>query len=111
MGQGEDRKTLSYESCIMRGYEIDKRIGQGGFGMVFRANQPSVGRQVAIKMILPHYADEDEFVQRFDVEAKLIARLEHPHIVPLYDYWRGDDGAYLVMRWLNGGNLYGGVQK
>lgn len=111
MIQAEERKTLTYESCSSRGYEIDQRIGQGGFGMVFRARQPAVGRQVAVKMILPHYADEEEFVERFDEEAKLVARLEHPHIVPLYDYWRGDDGAYLVMRWLNGGNLYESLQK
>ena len=111
MTQVEDRKTKTYESCSARGYDIDQRIGQGGFGMVFRATQPAVGRQVAVKMILPHYADEDEFIQRFDEEAKLVARLEHPHIVPLYDYWRGDDGAYLVMRWLNGGNLYDSLQK
>jgi len=111
MTQAEDRKTLTYESCSARGYAIDQRIGQGGFGMVFRASQPAVGRQVAVKMILPHYADEDEFIQRFDEEAKLVARLEHPHIVPLYDYWRGDDEAYLVMRWLNGGNLYDALQK
>ncbi len=111
MSQPEERKTLSYESCLARGYEINERIGQGGFGMVFRASQPAVGRQVAVKMILPHYAAEDEFVTRFDEEAKLVARLEHPHIVPLYDYWREAEGAYLVMRWLNGGNLYASLQE
>ncbi len=111
MSQAEDRKTMSYESCIRRGYTMEERIGQGGFGMVFRALQPAVGRQVAVKMILPHYATNEEFVTRFDEEAKLVARLEHPHIVPLYDYWRGDDGAYLVMRWLNGGDLYTSLKK
>ncbi len=46
------------------------------------------------------------FVRRFEVEAQLVARLEHPHIVPLYDYWRDPSGAYLVMRYVQGGNLH-----
>src|SRR5262249_20925084 len=62
--------------------------------------QERVGREVAIKVIRPEYANQPEFIRRFEVEAQLVARLEHPHIVPLYDYWREMDGAYLVMRWL-----------
>src|SRR5207245_342639 len=62
--------------------------------------QPSIQREVAVKVILPDYANQPDFIRRFEVEAQLIARLEHPHIVPLYDYWRDPDGAYLVMRWL-----------
>jgi len=89
----------------IRGYELHERIGAGGFGEVYRAYQPSVGREVAIKVILPQFANEPDFIRRFDKEAQLVARLEHPHIVPLYDYWRDPDGAYLVMRWLRGGNL------
>ncbi|MBN1285552.1 MAG: protein kinase [Anaerolineae bacterium] len=90
---------------VVRGYELRERIGEGGFGTVYRAYQPIVDREVAIKAILPQYADNPEFIRRFEVEAQLIARLEHPHIVPLYDYWREPGGAYLVMRWLRGGNL------
>ena len=60
---------------------------------------------MAIKVILPHYANQPDFIRRFEGEAQLITRLEHPHIVPLYDYWREPEGAYLVMRWLRGGNL------
>src|SRR5215813_13942240 len=87
---------------VIKGYELRDRIGAGGFGAVYRAYQPSIGREVAIKVILPEYANQPEFIRRFEVEAQLIARLEHPHIVPLYDYWRDPDGAYLVMRWLKG---------
>ncbi|MBK8022379.1 MAG: protein kinase [Chloroflexi bacterium] len=68
--------------------------------MVYRAYQTSVGREVAVKVILPQYANEPDFVRRFEVEAQLVARLEHPHIVPMFDYWRDPAGAYLVMRWL-----------
>jgi len=90
----------------IRGYELYERIGAGGFGEVYRAYQPAVGRQVAVKAILPQYASHPEFISRFETEAQLIARLEHLHIVPLYDYWREPDGAaYLVMRWLRGDSL------
>jgi WD40 repeat protein len=64
-----------------------------------------VGREVAVKTIQPLWANHPEFLRRFEVEAQLVARLEHPHIVPLYDYWRDPSGAYLVMRWMRGGTL------
>ncbi|NPV65869.1 MAG: protein kinase [Anaerolineae bacterium] len=91
---------------VIKGYLLTDLIGVGGFGAVYRAQQPIVDREVAIKAILPEYANHPEFIRRFEAEAQLIARLEHPHIVPLYDYWREPDGAYLVMRLLRGGNLH-----
>ncbi len=95
----------------IKGYELRERIGSGGFGVVHRAFQSTLGREVAIKIILPHFANHPDFIRRFDNEAQLIARLEHLHIVPLYDYWRDPDGAYLVMRWLRGGNLRDALQR
>jgi len=90
---------------VLRGYALHERLGLGGFGAVYRALQPQIGREVAIKIILPQYADHPDFVRRFEHEAQLVARLEHPHIVPLYDYWREPGVAYLVMRLLRGGSL------
>jgi len=58
-----------------------------------------------IKIILPQFANEPGFIRRFEAEAQIVARLEHPYIVPLYDFWRDPSGAYLVMRWLSGGSL------
>jgi tetratricopeptide (TPR) repeat protein/predicted Ser/Thr protein kinase len=89
----------------IRGYKLIERIGEGGFGVVYRAEQPAVDREVSIKVILPEYAKHPEFVRRFEAEARMVAKLEHPHIVPLYDYWRDEEGAFLVMRWLRGGSL------
>ena len=89
----------------IRGYEIKRQIGQGGFGSVYIAYQPIVDREVAIKVILPKYANDPVFVRRFDTEARLVARLEHPFTVPLYDYWREPSGAYLVMRYFHVGSL------
>src|SRR5829696_5096963 len=95
----------------LKGYEMRERIGAGGFGAVYRAYQTTVGREVAIKIILPGLANQPEFIRRFEGEAQLIARLEHPHITPLYDYWRDPEGAYLVMRWLRGGSLRDALQN
>jgi WD40 repeat protein/transcriptional regulator with XRE-family HTH domain len=89
----------------IRGYALGERIGKGGMGVVYRAVQPLVEREVAIKIILPQYANHPDFIRRFEAEAQLVARLEHPHIVPLYDYWREPNTAFLVMRLLRGGSL------
>ncbi|MGH9133591.1 MAG: protein kinase domain-containing protein, partial [Ilumatobacteraceae bacterium] len=89
----------------VRGYELREKLGQGAMGVVYRAYQPAVGREVAIKIIRPELANDPGFIRRFQAEAQLIARLEHPHIVPLYDYWREPDAAYLVMRLMRGGSL------
>ncbi|KPV51867.1 hypothetical protein SE17_18795, partial [Kouleothrix aurantiaca] len=79
-------------SQAVKGYELRAQLGEGGYGAVYRAYQPQVGREVAIKIILPQYANHPEFIRRFESEAQLVARLEHPYIVPLYDYWREPDG-------------------
>ena len=68
-------------------------------------SQPQVGRDVAMKVIQPEFANHPEFVRTFETEAQLVARLEHIHIVPLYDYWREPDRAFLVMRWLRDGSV------
>ncbi len=89
----------------IKSYQLVERIGVGGFGAVYRAYQSQVDREVAIKVILPDVAQQAEFIRRFEAEAQLVARLEHMNIVPLYDYWRDPDGAYLIMRYLRGGSL------
>ena len=89
----------------IKGYELQDLIGEGAFGAVYRAHQPVIDREVAVKIILPEYASRPDFIRRFESEAQLVAQLEHLHIVPLYDYWRDPDGAYLVMRLMKGKNL------
>lgn len=96
---------VEYVGQVIKGYKLTRRIGAGGFGIVYQAEQQLIDREVAIKVILPEYASKPDFIRRFDVEAQIIARLEHPHITPLYDYWREPEGAYLVMRYLRGGSL------
>ncbi len=96
---------------VIKGYELVEFIARGGFGAVYRASQPLVNREVAVKIILPEFANRPDFIRRFEAEAQVVARLEHPHIIPLYDYWRDANGAYLVMRWLRGGNLRDVMKK
>lgn len=95
----------------IKGYQMQEVLGEGGFGAVYRAFQPLVKREVAIKVILPEFANQPDFVRRFEAEAQLVARLEHLHIVPLYDYWRDPSGAFLVMRMLRGGSLEEIIEK
>lgn len=102
--------TVAFGRSV-RGYELREEVGVGDFGIVYRAYQPSVGREVAIKIIRPKLVNEPSFVRRFEAEARLVAQLEHPHIVSLYDYWRDPDGAYLVMRWLRGGSLREALER
>ncbi len=86
----------------LRGYTIHEPIGAGEFGAVYRATQPGLDRDVALQVLRPELASSRAFIQRFEVEAQFVALLEHPNIVPLYDYWRDPSGAYLVFRLLRG---------
>ena len=95
----------------VRGYELREQVGSGGVGVVYRAYQPSVGREVAIKVIRPELVNRPAFLRGFESEARLVAQLEHPHLVPLYDYWRDPEGAYLVTRWLRGGSLQRALER
>lgn len=89
----------------IRGYEMRKAVGSGGFGTVYHAFQEILEREVAVKVINEKFVNQPQFIRQFEAEARIIARLEHLHIVTLYDYWRDPNGAYLVMRWLRGGSL------
>ena len=89
----------------IRGYELRELVNKGAYAAVYRAYQPMTRRDVAVKVINPQFANQPDFIRRFEFEAQLVARLEHPYIVPLYDYWREPDNAFLVMRWLPGGSL------
>lgn len=102
---GDESLDLDTEGRPLRGYRLVEEAGAGAFAIVWRGYQPSVQREVAIKQIRSELASQPEFVRRFEAEAHLVARIEHPHIVPLIDYWRDPDSAYLVMRWLDGGTL------
>jgi serine/threonine-protein kinase len=86
-------------------YELRELIGMGGMGAVYRAYQPSLQRFVALKLLPPSIASETSYAERFRREAQTAARLEHAHIVPVYDYGNQGGIYYVVMRMLTGGSL------
>ena len=94
----------------VKGYDLWECIGEGGYSAVYKAYQAATGREVAIKIIRDEIANKPEFIRSFESETRLVARLEHPYIVPLIDFWRDPGGAYLVMRLLRGGNLHDAIQ-
>jgi serine/threonine protein kinase len=86
-------------------YEIGEPVGQGGMATVYKAFQPSMNRTVAIKILPPQLAQNAVFLARFRQEAQVIARLEHAHILPVYDYGESGGVIYIVMRYLDAGSL------
>ena len=102
--EGDTSLDVVDRTHAIRGYQLHEKLAEGAFGAVYRGVQAVVGREVAVKIVKPELADDPAFIGRFEAEAQLVARLEHPHIVPLYDYWREPGGAYLVMRYLRGGS-------
>ncbi|RMF05665.1 MAG: serine/threonine protein kinase, partial [Chloroflexi bacterium] len=86
-------------------YTILSKIGEGGMAKVYRAYQPSISRYVAIKVLPENVAGDRSFIKRFKAEARAIAALEHPHILPLYDFGTENGITYMVMRLVDGGTL------
>jgi len=86
-------------------YHLGELIGRGGMASVYRARQVSMDRDVAIKVMSAALSHNAEFVARFEREARVIARLQHPHILPVIDFGRSDEHIYLVMRYVEGGIL------
>jgi tRNA A-37 threonylcarbamoyl transferase component Bud32 len=87
-------------------YRVDSIIGQGGMGAVFKAWDVRLERPVAIKVVRPHLISDPEARARFNRESKIIARLQHPSIVTVYDYGNlADGGAFLVMEFVPGEDL------
>jgi tetratricopeptide (TPR) repeat protein/tRNA A-37 threonylcarbamoyl transferase component Bud32 len=88
------------------GYRILSQIGKGGMATVYKAFQPSLDRYVAIKVLPPYYAAQDEtFLKRFRQEARAVARLRHPNILMVLDYGEQDGTTYIVMEYVEAGTL------
>jgi serine/threonine protein kinase len=86
-------------------YEIMDEIGRGGMATVYRARQPSINRVVALKVLPPHFLHDPDFFERFKREVDVIAHLEHPHILPIYDYGEAEGIPFIAMRFLAGGSM------
>jgi eukaryotic-like serine/threonine-protein kinase len=90
---------------IAERYELEELVGTGGMSSVYRARDRLLERHVALKVLHPHYADDEEYVERFRREARSVAKLSHPHIVTVID--RGEDGGqqFIVFEYVDGENL------
>jgi tRNA A-37 threonylcarbamoyl transferase component Bud32 len=86
-------------------YQVVEQLGAGGMATVYKGYHPAMERYVAIKVLSDPLAHDSTFRARFIREARTIARLEHPSILPLYDYGQANGLHYLVMRYVNGGTL------
>ena len=86
-------------------YEIVAPVGEGGMAAVYKAYQPAMERFVAVKVLSRTLAESNEFTNRFQREAILLAQLQHPHILPVFDYGQKDGYSYIVMPFLQNGTL------
>ncbi len=87
------------------GYEILGEIGRGGMATVYRAQQISMNRIVALKVLPSHLLNDDTYIQRFEREVQIVSTLEHRSIVPVYDYGELEGQPYIVMRYMAGGSV------
>ena len=104
VGAQSDSSALS-----IRGYELRELVRASPVGDVYRAYQPAVGREVDIEVIGAEFANDAEFIRRFEAEAQIISQIENPQIVPIFDFWREPDSAFLVTRHFEHGTLQASV--
>ncbi len=86
-------------------YRIIEQLGQGGMATVYKAYHAALDRYVAIKALHPAFGEDPSFLARFQREARVVARLEHPNVVPVYDYAEHEGRPYLVMKFIEGDTL------
>ncbi len=93
------------KGTTLAGYRIDGILGQGGMGVVYEATQLSLDRVVALKVLASHLTEDITFIQRFQREGQIQAKIDHPNIVTVFDSGKTDDGFFIAMRLVRGPNL------
>ena len=96
---------------MLENYEIDDLIGKGRFAEVFRALKKDLGREVALKILLPIWYENPSVREQFKVQAKLIAQLKHPRIVEVFDLNDENSRLYMVMEYLHKGDRHQWLQS
>lgn len=96
-----------FRNTTLGSCELIQLISKGAMGEIYLARQPLLNRMVAVKVIQAGFEQNTDFLRRFKQEARALAALDHPHIVPVYEYGYQDDHAYLVMPYISGGTLKG----
>ena len=93
------------------GYRLEELVGKGGMGVVYRAHDVALERRVALKLLSPTLAEDADFRERFLVESRLAASLDHPNVVPIYDAGEVEGQLYLAMRYVEGSDLKALLRK
>jgi serine/threonine protein kinase len=96
---------------VLAGYRLEELLGRGGMGVVYRAEQLALGRTVALKLIAAGLSDSDRVRERFVREARTAAAIEHPNVVAVYDAGEADGLLYIAMRYVEGSDLAGALEK
>lgn len=104
-GRGPALPPLAELEPMFPDYALEALVGRGGMGAVYRARHKKLDRLVAIKLLLPDLVVDPSFAERFEGEARTMAKLSHPGIVGLYDFGRSGPWFYLVMEYVDGANL------
>jgi len=86
-------------------YKLTERLGSGGMAEVYKAYHPKLERYVTIKILHGYLAEGEDFLARFEREAKAVASLHHPHIVQIHDFDVEDEQYYMVMEFIDWGTL------
>jgi serine/threonine protein kinase len=106
---GENRFAENFMSFIPGGnvgpYQVIEQLGQGGMASVYKAYHAALDRYVALKVLHLAFNEDSTFIGRFQREARVVAKLEHPNIVPVYDYAEHEGRPYLVMKFIEGDTL------
>ncbi|MBN1138617.1 MAG: serine/threonine protein kinase, partial [Anaerolineae bacterium] len=96
---------MSNSSRLLGKYQLLEELGCGGFATVYRARDPDLGREVALKVLDPLLTRDPVWVERFRREARAVARLRHPHIVTIYEIGEADGLLYIAMELIPGPGL------
>ena len=105
------REGTRKENIRIGGYEIINKVGEGGLGVVYKARQVSMGRIVALKVLHPKWANDDEFKKRFLLEARLVGRLSHQNLIQVYDVGRDRGTLYFSMEFIDGATVEDMLEK
>ena len=105
------REVTSVASENLAAYELHEKLGEGGMGVVYRAEDRRIGRTVAIKMVRSDRLANEEALDRFISEARSIGALNHPNIATLYDVTLSGETPWIVMEYLPGGSLYERIRR
>jgi serine/threonine-protein kinase len=97
--------------ALVAGYRIESRIGAGGMAVVYRARDERLGRWIALKVIAPEWTHDEEFRHRFVAESRAAARVDDPHVIPVYEAGEAGGVLFIAMRLVTGADLWGVLRR